>query len=113
MRHSSWSTKPLDCTHDYYDPRSEFAYSFSVLAVGAIAFLASQACKMVAIALLVPSQGEGRESFETIQEFLKCAIGLIDVLAISYALKYYKAGGTEHNPAKLAASVLGIFPYDG
>ena len=62
---------------------------------------------MVVCALLVPSQDESKESFELVQEVFKCLIGLVDVGAVFYALNYGKTGSNEHNPAKLAACVLG------
>ncbi len=78
-----------------------------MLGFTALAYIASQACKLVVCAVLVPSQEENNESFEAVQELFKCLVSLVDVAAVSYALNYGKTGANDHNPTKLAASVLG------
>ena len=87
--------------------RKEFGSTIKLILIGALAFLASQAIKMLIFAMVFPAIDESAASFDPMQDALRKIVDLVDIFTARYALNYIKGGGNETLFYKLYSVTLG------
>ena len=68
--------------------RKEFGSTIKLILIGALAFLASQAIKMLIFAMVFPAIDESAASFDPMQDALRKIVDLVDIFTARYALNY-------------------------